>query len=55
MRRVVMVMHHNVVDDRLRFLNFFSGFVSRGFRVLGLLPFTVQSVALQLSNISCLF
>ena len=48
-------MHHNVVDGRLHFLSLFSGLVNRDLRVLGLLPFAVQSVALQLSIISCLF
>ena len=57
-RHVVVVMHHNVVDGRLRFLTLLSGLVSRDLRVLGrlgLLPFAVQSVGLQLSIISRLF
>ena len=60
-RHFVGVVHHNVADGRLRVLYLFSGLVHRDLalvgrlRVLGLLPFTVQSVVLQLSEISCLF
>ena len=44
-RRFVVVMHHSVVDGRLRFLNRFSGLVNRGLvlrgrlRVLGQIRF----------------
>ena len=34
-RHVVVVMHHNVVDGRLRFLNRFSGLVNRDLVLLG--------------------
>ena len=54
-RHVVVVMHHNVVDGRLRFLTLLSGLVSRDLRVLNLSPFAMESVALQLSIISYLF
>ena len=61
-RHVVVVMHHILmVDGRLRFLTLLSGLVSRDLRVLGrlrvlgLLPFAVQSVASQQSMTSCLF
>ena len=34
-RHFVVVIHHNVVDSRLRFLNRFSGLVNRGLVLLG--------------------
>ena len=40
-RHVVVAVHHNVVDGRLRFLTLLSGLVSRDLRVLGRLRFLV--------------